>query len=266
MANQKSSLIDWKVESQRFDAVATQYEQYRPSYPAQLIDDVVTLSGLQPDAHVLEIGSGTGKATRLFAQRGYAVLCLEPGQNLVDVARESLQAFPQLRFHKSRFEEWDAGRKRFDLIFSAQAFHWVPQEIRFVKTAALLKPKGHLAIFWNMYPDIGGAIRRGLDEAYRRYAPELVREETPLDALIQQRAASLAAEPQFENVIVRTYPWAARYKTEAYLGLLNTYSDHLRLPEPKRQRLFAAIAALIEKNGGEIERPYLAVLYLARRK
>jgi hypothetical protein len=76
----------------------------------------------------------------------------------------------------------------------------------------------------------------------------------------------LQAEKRFENVLVRTYPWSAQYKTEAYLGLLNTYSDHLRLSEQRRLAFFGAIAALIEQHGGQIERPYLAVLYMARRK
>lgn len=50
-----------------------------------------------------------------------------------------------------------------------------------------------------------------------------------------------------------------------YLGLLNTYSDHLRLSEQRRKVLFEGIAESIERHGGYIEKPYLAVLYLAQR-
>jgi hypothetical protein len=46
---------------------------------------------------------------------------------------------------------------------------------------------------------------------------------------------------------------------------LNTYSDHLRLPEQTRQSLFEGVAEVIEQHGGFIERPYLAVLYVARK-
>ncbi|WP_420631060.1 class I SAM-dependent methyltransferase [Candidatus Leptofilum sp.] len=266
MADQDKPLIDWKVESQRFNGVATKYEKYRPTYPTALIEDLISLSGIQPGSAILEIGSGTGKATRLFAQRGHSILCLEPGQNLIDVAKVALSAYPQLRFEKARFEEWDAGEKRFDLIYSAQAFHWVPQEVRYVKTAVLLKPKRHLATFWNMYPGFPGALGDALDKIYVETVPEIVGEKFDPQEVIAQRKKSLEAEANFENVQVRTYPWTAVYTTEAYLGLLGTYSDHLRLTEPKRQRLFAAIADLIEENGGVIERPYLGVLYFAQRK
>lgn len=258
--------IDWKKDSQSFDSVADLYETYRPSYPAELIEDIVKLSGIRADGEILEVDSGTGKATRLFAQRGFFMLCLEPGQNLIDMAKTQLSDYPQVQFARGRFEEWEANQRKFDLLISAQAFHWVPQEVRFVKAASVLKPQGHMALFWNMYPGMEGTIRHELDEIYRKHAPELFKENFPLEKLIQERAASLAAEREFEKVVVRTYPWAQQYETSAYLGLLNTYSDHLRLPEPRRQVLFAAIADLIEQHGGHIEKPYLAVLYMARRK
>lgn len=258
--------IDWKKDSQSFDGVAELYETYRPSYPAELIEDIVQLSGIQPDGEILEVGSGTGKATRLFAQRGFSMLCLEPGQNLIDVAKTQLSDYPQVRFERSRFEDWEANQRKFDLLISAQAFHWVPQEVRFIKAASVLKPQGHMALFWNMYPGIDGVIRQELDEIYRKHAPDLFKESFPLDKLIQERAASLEMENEFEKVVVRTYPWVEQYEMNAYLGLLNTYSDHLRLSEQRRQMLFAAIADLIEQHGGQIERPYLAALYFARRK
>lgn len=266
MSGKANTPIDWKKDSQRFDGVAELYETYRPGYPAELIADIVNLSGIQPGGEILEVGSGTGKATRLFAHRGFSILCLEPGQNLIDVAKGQLSDYPQVRFERSRFEEWEANQREFDLLISAQAFHWVPQEVRFKKAAGVLKPGGHIALFWNMYPGMKGTIRHELDEIYRQHAPELAKEDTPPEQLIQERAASLQAEKQFENVVVRTYPWVARYETKAYLGLLNTYSDHLRLPEQQRLGLFEAIAKLIEQRGGRIEKPYLAVLYLARRK
>lgn len=266
MSEKALAAIDWKKESQRFDGVADLYETYRPSYPTELIDDVVQLSEIQPDGEIVEIGSGTGKATRLFAERGFSILCLEPGQNLIDVAKESLKSYPQVRFERARFEAWEAKQRKFDLLISAQAFHWVPAEVRFVKAASVLKSQGHLALFWNMYPGIDGEMGHDLDEIYHRQAPEIVREDIPLEKVIQDRAKSLHEDDRFEQVTVRTYPWRIRYETKTYLGLLNTYSDHLRLSEKRRKALFESIAALIDQHGGQIARPYLAVLYFARRK
>jgi ubiquinone/menaquinone biosynthesis C-methylase UbiE len=257
--------VDWKADSQSFDGVADLYDTYRPSYPIDLIEDIIQISGIQPDGKILEIGSGTGKATILFAQRGFSTLCLEPGQNLIDVARKKLSAYPQVSFVRARFEEWANDQEPFDLVISAQAWHWVPEEVRYEKTASVLKPQGYLAAFWNTYPGMEGKIRQELDQVYQERAPELVKQVKPYNQLIENRAKSLRESPYFEKVVVRQYPWTARYSTKEYLGLLNTYSDHLRLPDDKRSALFTGIAEVIMRNGGFVDRPYLAVVYMAQR-
>jgi trans-aconitate methyltransferase len=43
------------------------YDLARPSYPAALLDDLVTMVG--PSARALDVGCGTGKATVLLAAR-----------------------------------------------------------------------------------------------------------------------------------------------------------------------------------------------------
>jgi SAM-dependent methyltransferase len=53
-----------------FDRVAPLYDEARPTYPEELFDDVVSLSGIPPGGRILEIGCGTGQATVLFARRG----------------------------------------------------------------------------------------------------------------------------------------------------------------------------------------------------
>ena len=60
-----------------FGVVAEAYERFRPAYPVELLDMVMTYAG-RPVRTALEIGAGTGKATRLFAQRGVMVTAVEP--------------------------------------------------------------------------------------------------------------------------------------------------------------------------------------------
>ena len=185
---------------------------------------------------------------------------------MIEVAAEKLKSYPQVSFERVRFEDWEAGQAEFDLVISAQAFHWVPKEVRFAKTAGVLKKQGHLALFWNRCPDIEGEIGRDLSLVYRKQEPELIKRDIPSEEVIQGRARSLSECGYFEEVVVRTYPWSACYKTADYLGLLNTYSDHLGLSVQRQRALFEEIAEVIEQHGGYIEKPYLAVLYMARRK
>ena len=261
----EKSVIDRKADSQSFDTVADLYDLHRPGYPPELIDAILELTGIPPAGKILEIGSGTGKASLLFAQRGYSILCIEPGENLAAVAARNLEAFPGVQFEISRFEDWPETTGAFDLALSAQAFHWVPKEISYAKAARTLKPHGHLALFWNMYPGFEGQLAADLDKIYREIAPELGSPFTATDEAVQQRVREIEESGCFGPVTVRRFPWSMRYSTKEYLGLLNTYSDHLRLPEQTRNRLFSSIGEVIEKLGGSVVRPYIAVLYVAEK-
>ena len=74
-----------------FGAVAAAYERFRPGYPAELVDTVMRYAR-QPLRTVLEIGAGTGKATRLFAERGVTVTATEPDAAMLAELRKHVPA------------------------------------------------------------------------------------------------------------------------------------------------------------------------------
>jgi SAM-dependent methyltransferase len=264
MSNTPSPEIDWQEESRRFDGVASLYDACRPTYPEELIDALISLTGIQTDSKILEIGSGTGKATLLFARHGFSILCIEPGGNLVSVAVQALRNYPRVEFETVAFEQWHEHPGEFDLVLSAQAFHWIPKAIGYAKAARALKETGQLALFWNMYPDPTDAIFLGLRQVYEEHAPELAARSSSCDDLIKQREVDIVDSGLFSNVRVKTFPWSVTYDAVQYVGLLGTYSDHLRLSEEKRKRLYDGVAKVITQHGGSIEKPYLAVLYVAQ--
>lgn len=249
-----------------FDAVAALYDRRRPSYPASLVADVIALSGIGPEGHILEIGCGTGKATLPFARRGYRMLCLELGENLAKVAAANLAPYPQVTVQQVAFEAWPLQAAAFDLVLSAQAFHWLDPALRLVKSAAALRPSGTLALFWNQYPPLPEPLGSALEALYRELAPALVTKRTGPD--LDERVAIIAADIEnsgsFRRPVVRLYPWTARYTARAYGELLNTYSDHLMLEQGVRRELLAAVEAVINEHGGVVDRPYRAVLFAAR--
>ncbi|MCX3287925.1 hypothetical protein OR263_14625 [Streptomyces sp. NEAU-H22] len=71
----------------RFGVVAEAYERFRPGYPVELLGLVMAYAGLAVRT-ALEIGAGTGKATRLFARRGITVTATEPdGSTLAELRK-----------------------------------------------------------------------------------------------------------------------------------------------------------------------------------
>lgn len=249
-----------------FDRVAQRYEKARPGYPEPLFDEIIALSGIPDDGRILEVGCGTGKATRSFARRGYAMHCLELGANMAALAAHNCEPYPEVQIEVTSFEDWPLEKAAFDLVFAAQAFHWIPQEIAYSKSAAALKPGGTLALFWNLYPPMESSLRRELDAIYQRNVPELSSRATARTpaVMIEEIVNDFDDSGYFDPAVVEQFPWSATYSADRYVDLLSTYSDHISLPESTRQALLTDIRALIDANGGEIERPYLAVLICAQ--
>src|SRR4051812_6761262 len=85
----------------RFGGVAEAYERFRPGYPVEIVD-VVTTYASQPIRTALEIGAGTGKATRLFAQPGVMVTASEPDPAMLDELRKQV---PNAETVQTAFED-----------------------------------------------------------------------------------------------------------------------------------------------------------------
>jgi len=133
-----------------FNTAAVLYEDIRPGYPEELVRDVINLSELNNHARILEIGCGTGKATQFFAKRGYEMVCLDIGADLIAVAKERLSGFPNVSFVEQAFEAWKS-EGTFDLVISATAFHWVDPKVRYLRVSEALESGGFLAVFSNQH-------------------------------------------------------------------------------------------------------------------
>ena len=127
------------VRRATFDEGAEGYDDARPVAPQEVFDNLVELAALKPGARVLEIGCGTGQATRPLAERGFSILAVELGANLAELARRKLAEYPEVQIVTSSFEDWDPEDELFDAVVSFNAFHWIDPDIRFSKPASVLK-------------------------------------------------------------------------------------------------------------------------------
>ena len=105
-----------------FDEVAELYNEVRPGYPKEAIEDIISISGIPPDGKILEVGCGTGQATIMFAERGYYIDCVEMGKNMVRIAAKSLSGYPKVSIENNSFEEWNVRPNLYDIVLSATAF------------------------------------------------------------------------------------------------------------------------------------------------
>ena len=124
-----------------FGVMADAYERFRPGYPVELFDMVMTYAG-RPVRTALEIGAGTGKATRLFAQRGVTVTATEPDGAMLAELHKYVPA--NVKTVQAAFEDLRPGES-YGLVYAAGALHWTNPEGRWSRMAALLEPGGAFA-------------------------------------------------------------------------------------------------------------------------
>lgn len=250
-----------------FDEVAGLYDEVRPGYPEKLVEDVVALSGIPEGGRILELGCGPGKATLPFARRGYVMICLEPGQKMTQLAARHCRPFADVQIENTSFEEWPLREGDFDLVMSATAFHWIPQEVRLVKAAAALKEGGALAVFWNDHRRGGEGLGREIEAVYRKHAPQLLEARNrPKEELVQETIAEIDGSGLYGAVTLREYPWNTVYSSEQYIKLMSTYSSIRRLADEQRRYLVEGIERVLEQQGGVVESQYVSRLYLAKVK
>ena len=251
-----------------FGQVAERYDRVRPSYPDALVDEVVALTD---GGRALEVGAGTGKATLMFAQRGVALHAVEPSAEMASIARRRCADFPDVTIEETDFEDWDGDRHAFGLVFSAQAWHWVSPELKYVRAREALADDGWLAAFWNR-PDWGRcAMRDELAAAYERTAPEFGSNPGPMhpgSEIAPDRwedwDAEIAAAVGLEDPRTSFYEWNAEYTAQRYVELIATTHDHILLDDTARDALMQAVGDVIERHGGSLSLPLVTKLCIAR--
>ena len=250
-----------------FELAADRYDAARPAYPEELFDDLIELAKLEPgSSRLLEIGCGTGKATRPLLERGFSVVCIEPGGQLAERARHSLTGFP-VEIRVEPFEAWEDGRETFDLVYAATAWHWL-DPARYRTAHGLLRAGGHLA-FWSarhafpagydsFFAEIQ-AVYDGIGEGREGEWPP------PLPEQIPDEAAEIEASGLFEDVRVRRYLWEALYRADEYIALLDTFSGHITMDPVKREHLYREIRRMLAARPEQrVRRHWHSILHVVR--
>jgi SAM-dependent methyltransferase len=129
-----------------FNEVPELYDRTRPTYPDALFADLTEITGLGQRSRVLEVGCGTGQATRSLAPLGCRVTAVEPGDALAALARQRLAPFGNVNVESSTFEDWDDRGRRFDVLVAAASWHWVDPAVGWPKARDVLSPGGWVAL------------------------------------------------------------------------------------------------------------------------
>jgi SAM-dependent methyltransferase len=230
-----------------FGGVVDAYDRGRPTYPREA---AAWLTDAQP-LSVLELGAGTGKLTEQLVALGHDVHATDPDEAML--ARLSAR-LPEVRTSQAAAEEIPAGDRTYDVVVSAQAFHWFDLDRALPEIARVLKAGGRLSLVWNQRDERVPWVRR-------------------LGAIIgtqdqlREPAEALAASRLFEEVEETEFRFRQLIDKVSIKDLVLSRSNVATLPPEQREAKLAEVAAFYEEYGrgmDGMQLPYAARCFRTR--
>jgi SAM-dependent methyltransferase len=249
--------------AESFGSDAERYDRTRPSYPRAMVDAILAAG---PGRDVLDVGIGTGISARRFRAAGCRVVGVD-----VDARMAALARAAGFEVEISKFEEWDPAGRKFDVVVAGQTWHWVDPVVGAAKAAVTLRPRGRLAVFWNVmeFPsELGDAVA----SVYRRALPQ-----SPFSRGISGGLAAYSAQFAKAADAMREagafgepeqwpFDWERSYTKDEWLDQVPTSGGHVQLPPGKLDELLDGIGIAIDAVGGSFVMRYIAVVVTAMRR
>jgi ubiquinone/menaquinone biosynthesis C-methylase UbiE len=250
-----------------FDEVALLYNEARPRYPAELFYTLIDIVGLDLDSTLLEIGPGTGQATKPLAQKGFDITAIELGDSLAEVAKRELRDYKNVQILSGAFEETVLSAKSYDLVYAATSFHWIDPSIKYLKTHNVLKDKGHLAIIHTNHvsDEKGDKFFLASQPIYDRYDYTDKHQKPKLPKNEELKPNDFDTH-LFKLIHFQLFPLIVTYTANSFVKLLNTYSNHLAADKEIQHAFYKEIENLInEKFEGRIDKHFTMSLTIAKK-
>jgi len=246
-----------------FNEAAEIYDQVRPSYPADMFDELFTLLPAEPE--IVEVGPGTGQATKDLLARGASVHAIEFGPAMAAMLRSNLPS-DRLRISVGDFES-TAIASGADAVFSATAYHWISRPAQTDRPALILRPEGVLAIVDLIQvdsPDDLGFFAAA-QPLYERYGQAHTGPRAPTRGRVDPAIRTmLEADRRFESIAVRRYDWNQTYSSSDYRNLMLSYSETQMMNPSARLDLLDDMESFIRNEfGGYVTRPLVVTLTTA---
>jgi SAM-dependent methyltransferase len=243
----------------RFTDRAQDYANYRPSYPPEAIDYILSEMAQPSELVIADVGAGTGISARLMAERGSRVWAIEPNAAMREVATPH----PRIEFCNATAEQTCLPAESVDIVLCCQSFHWFNKPIALAEFHRILKPSGRLVLMWN---------DRNLADPFTRAYSEIVSQAANRQIFDQNDRKSgsvLKHSPLFTNFQTHNLFHTHRLDFNGLIGLVLS-SSYIPKTGTAYTQLMHNLETLYQQwslpaSDGAIELSYRVDLYMAER-
>lgn len=240
-----------------WDALAENYAANRIGYSGEVYETIAAY-GLRRGSSILDVGCGSGLASEPFAANGFSVTGVDSSAAMLEKARERL---PDASLLEAPAEALPFENAQFDVVISAQAFHWFDRSRALAEAVRVLRSGGIAAIWWKH-------LMSGDD------AKE-AREQTFRDLGIDSPQSGLSggfrefyAQPDLTEQTLRVIPWRTAMPLDRYMGYERSRCSAREALGAQAERYFALLEQRLRERapGGTLALSYIHYLYLGRKR
>lgn len=254
----------YNIRCENIYKIFKKYDELVFKYPKEIFMDINNYGDLRKDSKILEIGSGTGKATEGILDLNFNdVTCIE--------LEYELGAYMDRKFNQnidiyiSSFEEWQNPTYKYHMIMCANSFHFLNPKIRLNKIKNTLKKDGVMALFWIFEKSADYKIKEKLNDIYNKINLKLFLNsyDSSLDNIFKIKK-EIINKNIFYNFETKKYNWNKIYSVEEYIDMLNIDDMYYLLDDHIKKSLNIDIRNILKENNKKIQIDYEAILFLTK--
>jgi SAM-dependent methyltransferase len=263
-------VIDRREGRRVFGSDPETYDRARPGHAERVYEILVERCGLGPGTRVLEVGPGTGQATRRLLELGAEPLvAIEPNEELARYL--ALSVGDRVDIRVTALEDAELDESSFDLATAASSFHWIEEALGLAALLRALRANGWVALWWTGFGD------PSRPDPFRDATTELMADmprspvgshrggNTPAEGGSARWLSALEAAGLVDASHERI-PWSKTFDAKGMREVFSTFSPLLVVDEERRTRTLDELERIARDDFGDrVTKPLVTALYTARK-
>lgn len=212
---------------------------------------------------------------------GYQIRAIEIGEDMAEILRDKCADYSNVTIDVASFEDWfNTEDQKYDMIYSAQAFHWIDKDIKYKKCYELLKDKGYLVLFWynpsgHKFPvtiDIDDQVNRVVKKYTEKYFINKEKPERLAHTGVSnnnERKTEIEETGLFHIISEQDYTHKIKNSPSQYLKAMKSVPAYASILDGLEANIIKKmdneIETIISSYGGYVDEEFHYSLYIAQK-